>query len=114
MAKVYDVRDYPTGFMFENCWIEFATENYREDSEWASIFKSHGLWFGLAAYPTGIGSPCGPGCVIVEIRGVAGRKPVMVAFQIESYGKRFVIWDERPAEPYFKDGWPEWEVLGES
>ena len=25
-----------------------------------------------------------------------------------------VFWDEKPAEPYFKDGWPEWEVLGES
>lgn len=31
---------------------------------------------------------------------------------IDACGKCIVFWDEKPAEPYFKDGWPEWEVLG--
>jgi hypothetical protein len=22
------------------------------------------------------------------------------------------VWFEKPTEPYFKDGWPEWEVIG--
>lgn len=25
----------------------------------------------------------------------------------------FVIWDEKPEEPYFKDGYPDWEIHGE-
>ena len=112
MAKVYDVSECPKGFYFMKCWIEYAGESSHEDGWWKSVFKSHSLWFGLAAYPTGIGSGCGPWKVIVEIRGDAIRPPVTVAFQIEDYGKRFVIWDEKPTEPYFKDGWPEWEVIG--
>ena len=32
---------------------------------------------------------------------------------IDALGDCIVFWDEKPTEPYFKDGWPEWEVLGE-
>ena len=32
---------------------------------------------------------------------------------LEKYGELFVFWDEKPTEPYFKDGWPEWEIISE-
>lgn len=29
----------------------------------------------------------------------------------DRYRESFVFWGEKPAEPYFKDGWPEWVEL---
>ena len=58
----------------------------------------------------------------VEIRPFKKAGPTIAATKdgrlkylipINGYGEYIVVWDEKPVEPYFTDGWPELEVLGE-
>ena len=42
---------------------------------------------------------------------VDGHEYKSAGMTMEEFGKSFVYWDEKPTEPYFKDGWPEWEEI---
>ena len=48
---------------------------------------------------------------IVMAEGKRENKEFAIHMLMDKYGEYFVVWDEKPTEPYFKDGWPEWEII---
>ena len=92
-VKVWD--KWCQGIVGDNRWVEFVGDDGKGHNV-HYLFKAD-----IGIYPSGR-------TIEMKNKGVA----VSLA-PVEGVGEYFVFWDEKPAEPYFKDEWPEWEVLGE-
>ena len=111
MAKVYTENEFPKFYPDEvrekavPCWFEMVGwEGYEKNGDGTYGKRVHRLMR----------------CTvedwndndILTIVKYPERSPSVYAIK-ERYGDLFVFWDDKPTEPYFKGGWPEWEELGE-
>lgn len=100
MAKVYDITD--RRYMHKECWYEGV--GYTVGADRKINGKLHWLFRCMVGpYPSETQA-------IVEVTQIPDEKPSILTL-MDKYGEMFVFWDEKPNDPYFKEGWPEWEVI---
>lgn len=103
MAKVYSLES--RGFVGKRCWLEVVGYDLiiGQDGEYEIGPKMHKLIECDVEFMPFLRNPA------FRVTDATNRSSYIA---MSAYGQHYVFWDEKPTEPYFKDGWPEWEVIG--